>query len=103
MKLEKRTIKHPSIKNRDITVVFIDDRLDEHSLSFLVEEARTGGRQGTIAGQETHRTRAYKIKELYIALNEYDLTWDKAEEDDETMPVTVLNALCSPSRSLGTG
>jgi len=82
MKLEKRTIKHPSIKNRDITVIFIDDRLDEHSLGFLAEEARTGGRQGTIAGQETHRTRAYKIKELYRALHDYGLTWDKAKEED---------------------
>jgi integrase len=79
---ETRQIKHPSLNNRNITLVYIDNRLDLPSLSFLVEEARSGGQQGSVSGKMTHIGRAYKIIELYRELDLQGLNWWEAEEED---------------------
>lgn len=85
MKLELRNINHPTIKNRNITLIFIDDELDLPSSYFLIHEARYGGRHGNIAGSTSHRGRAIKISELYRNLNEMGKTWRNAEESDIKM------------------
>lgn len=76
------TINHPNINNRKISVLFVDNKLDMPSFRFFVREARSGGRDGTIAGLETHRVTAYKIVELYRYLNKFNLDWRTAEEED---------------------
>ncbi|MCD6258713.1 MAG: site-specific integrase [Helicobacteraceae bacterium] len=79
---ETRQLQHPTIPNRKITLVYVDNELDLSSLSFLVAEARSGGRQNTISGKMTHIGRAYKIIELYRELDFLDLDWWNAEEED---------------------
>ncbi|MFT7879061.1 MAG: site-specific integrase [Sulfurimonas sp.] len=76
------TIDHPNINNRKISVLFVNNKLDMPSFRFFVREARSGGRDGTVAGLETHRVTAYKIVELYRYLNEFGLDWRTAEEED---------------------
>jgi len=79
---ETRKIKHPTLNNRNITLVYINNKLDIPSLSFLVEEARNGGQKGSVSGKMTHIGRAYKIIELYRELNLQGLDWWEAEEED---------------------
>jgi integrase len=79
---ETRQIQHPTLTDRKITLVYIDNELDPHALSFLVHEARNGGRQGNVSGKMTHVGRAYKIIELYRELDMVGLHWSEAEEYD---------------------
>ena len=79
---ETRQMVHPTLPKRKITLIYIDDKLDPHSLSFLVYEARNGGVRGNISGKMTHVGRAYKIIELYRELDLLALDWSIAEEED---------------------
>lgn len=81
-KYETRQIAHPSLQNRKITLIYIDDELDIPSLCFLVYEARNGGVSGSVSGKMTHIGRAYKIIELYRELDLLGLHWSEAEEED---------------------
>lgn len=85
MKIVLRTISHPSLNNREITLLFIDNKIDIPSTCFLINEARYGGRYENISGETSHRGRAIKIRELYYALNDKGKTWRNAEEYDIKM------------------
>lgn len=76
------TVDHPSLTDRKISCIFIDNKLDKESFSFLVYEARNGGQHGGIAGYGTHATRAYKIIELFRGLDALGIDWRDAEEED---------------------
>jgi len=81
-KYEVRKIMHPSLNMRDISIIYIDDKLDLPSMSFLVEEARSGGRKGTVSGLLTHGIRAYKIVELYRNIEvSFGVSWREVEEE----------------------
>jgi len=88
--IKLRTIPHPTIPNREVTFVFIDNKLDETSARFLIREARYGGRTGDIAGKTSHKTRAIKIAELYLHLYDRGLTIFNAKESDIKM---IRNAM----------
>lgn len=79
---ETRKVKHPSLSNRNVTLVYINNKLDIASLSFLVNEARSGGRKDSVSGKMTHIGRAYKIIELYRELDLLGIDWKEAEEED---------------------
>ena len=82
MIIEYRTISHPRIPKKDITFIFIDNKIDLPSSRFLTHEARYGGWHGGISGLQTHRTRAIKIGELYRHLDDMGLDWKNALEVD---------------------
>ena len=42
MKIEYRTVTHPRLHNRDITFIFINNKIDLPSARFLIYEARYG-------------------------------------------------------------
>lgn len=79
---ETRQVFHPTLIKRKITLIYINSQLDLHSLSFLVNEARSGGRKESVSGKMTHIGRAYKIIELYRELDLLGIDWWKAEEED---------------------
>ena len=79
---ETRQIFHPTIPRRKITLIYIDNELDLPSFSFLVHEARSGGKNESISGKMTHIGRAYKIIELYRELDLQGIEWWEAEEED---------------------
>lgn len=79
MNIELRTIPHPHI-NRDVTVLYINNKLDIPSSKFLVYEARYGGRRNLISATTTNKTRAIKIAELYRHLDDLGLNWRTARE-----------------------
>lgn len=80
MKIELITVKHPKIKNRDITFLLVNNKLDLPSAKYLMYESYNGGRNGSISSKSSHKNRAIKIKELYRHLNDMGLTWDTAFE-----------------------
>lgn len=77
---ETRQIKHPTLNNRRMTLVYVNNKLDRAAFSFLVDEARNGGRRGSVSGQKTHIGRAYKIIELYREFDLQGIGWLEAEE-----------------------
>lgn len=80
MKISKIQIKHP-IFNRNITVIMIDNKIDNDSLEYLVYAARYGGHRGGIIGIKTHKIIADRIAELYFHLkNKFDLKWNQVSE-----------------------
>ena len=64
MKIDYIKVVHPTIKDRKITLIFIDNKLDLVSAKFLMYEARHGGSHGFIPGRESHKLRANRIGEL---------------------------------------
>lgn len=74
------TFNHPGLKNRMVSVIFVNNKLDMPSFMFLCNEAVTGGRKNSVSGKMSHRGRAYKIAELYQYLHDMGLTWDTCEE-----------------------
>lgn len=76
------TIPHPSIRNRNITHILIDNNIDLPSTRFLTYESRYGGRFSSISGISTHRERAVKLRELFKHLHQMGLTWKTATESD---------------------
>ena len=74
--------RHPQLNNRYVSVIFVNNKLDIPSFLFLCNEAMRGGRYNGPAGKTSHRGRAYKIAELYDHLDDKDLTWQTAEEED---------------------
>jgi len=79
MNIELKTVPHPHL-NRDITLLYIDNKIDLFSSKFLVYEARYGGRHSTISAQSTNKTRAIKIAELFRHLNDMGVNWETAHE-----------------------
>lgn len=73
---------HPELKNRYVSVLFIDDKLDIPSFLFLCKEAVSGGRKNQPAAKTSYSGRAYKIAELYDHLHDKGLDWQTAEEED---------------------
>lgn len=82
MEIDYISVPHPSIKDREITFIFVDDKLDLVSAKFLVHEATFGGINGLIPGRTSHKTRATRIGELYRHLNDMGLNWRNATETD---------------------
>lgn len=80
MEIKYITINHPSINNRKITYLLIDNKIDLDSARFLNHEAHNGGRHGSISGKSTHKKRAIKIGELYRHLDDMGLTWRNSLE-----------------------
>ena len=78
---ETRQVKHPTLKDRSITLLYINNKLDRAAFGFLVNEARNGGQKESASGQKTHIGRAYKIIELYRELDLQNITWKEAEEN----------------------
>lgn len=90
MIIDLYTLSHPRIVDREITVIFVDSRLDIPSMKFLIHEARYGGRHNGISGKTTHRLRAVKIQELYRHLSDMGKKWHEAIEPDI---VAIRNAM----------
>ncbi|MCT7535959.1 site-specific integrase [Aliarcobacter cryaerophilus] len=82
MDIETITIPHPNIRNRDITLLLVDNNIDEPSMRFLIHEARYGGRNNSLLGKSSHKIIAFQIAELYKHLDSMGLKWDKAIETD---------------------
>ncbi|MGJ0299903.1 tyrosine-type recombinase/integrase [Aliarcobacter cryaerophilus] len=82
MDIETITIPHPNIRNRDITLLLVDNNIDLPSMRFLIHEARYGGRHNSILGKSSHKILAFQIAELYRQLDSMGLKWDKAIETD---------------------
>jgi integrase len=82
MKIDYIKVVHPTIKDRKITLIFIDNKLDLVSAKFLMYEARHGGRHGFIPGRESHKLRANRIGELYRHLHALGKCWRTATEID---------------------
>lgn len=82
MNLEIKTIPHPNLKNREITLLLIDDTIDVSSTEFLIYESRYGGRHGGILGKSSHSGLAFQIAELFRHLNDMGLKWNEATESD---------------------
>jgi len=80
MIISYKTVSHPYIDKRNITLMFVDNKLDLPSARFLIHSARYGGRRGFIAGRESHRPKAIKLGELYRHLGEMGITWREATE-----------------------
>lgn len=90
MDIDYRTVSHPNIRNRDITFIFVDNKLDMNSARFLIYEATYGGKNGYIPGKKSHKGRANKIGELYRHLDDMGLTWRTATESHIKM---IRNAM----------
>lgn len=90
MNIKLWTVPHPNIPKREVTLILIDNRLDEVSARFLIHESRYGGRFGGIAGKTSHKTRAIKIAELYSHLYDRGLSILNATESDVKM---IRNAM----------
>ncbi|WP_375724635.1 site-specific integrase [Arcobacter sp. KX21116] len=82
MNIKNITVTHPSLKNRDITLLLIDGKIDIPSAEFLIYESRYGGRYGGIAGKSSYKGKAFTIAELYRNLYDMDLNWRTATEFD---------------------
>ncbi|RXJ79345.1 site-specific integrase [Arcobacter sp. F2176] len=80
MKFRVKEISNPNIKNRNISVLFVNNQIDIPSLKFLVFESKYGGRNNSIQGRTTHRGKAIEIMELYRHLDDMGITWACAEE-----------------------
>jgi len=80
MNIDYVTIPHPSIYNRDVTVLFANNEIDLPSMKFLLWDAKNGGRHGSIAGQSSHRDKAIRIGELYRHLDNMEVDWRTASE-----------------------
>jgi len=90
MDIKPWTIPHPNIPKREVTLILIDNKLDEISARFLIHEARYGGRFQGISGKTSHKTRAIKIAELYLHLDDRGLSILNATEGDVKM---IRNAM----------
>lgn len=90
MDIKTVTVRHPKIKDRDITLLLVDNKLDRPSTEFLVHEARYGGRLRGKAGKASHKGKAIHIAELYRNLGEMGLDWRSASEFDVKM---IRNAM----------
>jgi integrase len=82
MKIKTVTVEHPNLKNRKITLLLVDNKLDIPSTKFLVYESRYGGRYEGISGKTSHIGKATKILELYKNLYFMNKTWRTAVEED---------------------
>lgn len=82
MNIKTITISHPSLKNRNITLLLINGTIDVSSTEFLIYESRYGGRYGGIAGRSSHKGKAFQIAELCRHLNDMNLNWRTATEFD---------------------
>ena len=82
MNIKNITISHPSLKNRHITLLLINGRIDVPSTEFLIYESRYGGRFGGVAGKSSHKGKAFQIAELYRHLDDMNLDWRTATELD---------------------
>lgn len=75
-----KTVVHPVLYDRDITLILNDDLVHIPSAKFLIKEAREGGRKGQIGGRTSHLQRAKQLRELLIHLESFGYTWDTALE-----------------------
>ncbi len=82
MNIETITIVHPNLRDRKITLLLVDDNIDIASTEFLVYQSRYGGRHGGILGKSSHSGLAFQIAELYRHLDEMNLKWNEAIEND---------------------
>lgn len=80
MEINYRKIPHPKIRDRDITFIFVNNKLDLPSSRFLIYEATYGGRNKSVPGKKSHLLRANRIGELYRHLDDLGLTWYTANE-----------------------
>lgn len=80
MNIETKTIPHPNLRNRNITLLLVDDNIDIPSTEFLIYQSRYGGRYGGILGESSHSGLAFQIAELYRHLNTMNLKWNEATE-----------------------
>lgn len=80
MQIDYETVHHPTIRDRNVTFVFTDNKLDLVSSRFLMHEAMYGGRNNLLPGRTTHKTRANRIGELYRHLDDMGLNWRNATE-----------------------
>lgn len=80
MNIKKVKVKHPSF-DRNIFILFIDNKLDRDSFEFLIYMARYGGHMGGIIGRTSHKGIVDKIGELYFHLNNiFGIKWHEASE-----------------------
>lgn len=72
-----KTTPHPYIENRDITLLFLDNKVDMPSAQFLAYQARYGGRGGHTASSKTLKNMATELGELHRHLNDMGVTWKR--------------------------
>ena len=82
MNIKSVEVSHPSLKNRQITLLLVNGRIDVPSTEFLIYESRYGGRHGGVAGKSSHKGKAFQIAELYRHLDDMNLNWRTATEFD---------------------
>lgn len=82
MNIETKTISHPNLKNREITLLLVNNNIDIPSTEFFIYESRYGGRHGSLLGKSSHSSIAFQIAELYRHLNEMGLKWNEATENE---------------------
>lgn len=75
-----KTLSHPTLYNRDITIIFKDGLAHLASSRFLVKESLSGGRLGQPSGRTSHLQRAKQLRELLIHLENIGKDWDTALE-----------------------
>lgn len=90
MKIEIKTIPHPNINDRELTLLLINDNIDIPSMEFFIYESRYGGRYSGILGKSSHKGIAFQIAELYRHLKDMGLKWNEANESDITI---IRNAM----------
>ncbi|UPT78167.1 site-specific integrase [Sulfurovum sp. XGS-02] len=83
MTITYKTYPHPdSDIKRNLTVIFVNNKLDIPSTEFLLNEVRHGGRCGGVAAESVHRDKAIKIGEMYRHLHSIGKDWRSAFEID---------------------
>ena len=80
MNIDFETVAHPSIDNRKVTLLFVDNKIDIFSAKFFMHMARYGGRGGNTGGISSHRLWAIRVAELYKYLDEMGVNWRTATE-----------------------
>ena len=90
MNISYVTTSHPSLNNRKLTLLFIDNKIDIYSSKFLINQSRNGGRNNSILGRSSHKNLAIKIGELYRHLDSMNLKWNNATESDI---ISIRNAM----------
>jgi integrase len=75
-----KTVEHPTLYDRYITLIIENGVVHLPSARFLLKETKTGGRYGLPGGRTSHLQKAKQLRELLIHLENIGKTWDSALE-----------------------
>lgn len=91
MKIECITVNNPIVNNRKISLVFINNDVDEISTKFLIKRSNELGVKGNKIASKTIRNIAYHIRLLYQ--ESYELFGKKWYELTEKDIIVIRNAM----------